>query len=319
MKNRIIAIILTATITVSLLAGCGKSNNADNIQDAERIESGSEVINNSVIEKDSEVVGKDGVSEIEIGIEDTSSELLDNTSKDSSVDTELDNPGKDDTSPDQNEGIIGNTDKSSKNLSVESDSGQNINSNTGTLSTTENSEKTSNIDAENVTTLPTLGNNSDFRNNNSVIENSSNIDTNISDNGSTDKNPETDNDNTTSIVMAESSKEAFDLINAERVKLGLKPAVWDEECERIALIRAEEIAAMGTSELSENAHAGFDKFWYENFLLCECVAWGYTNAGGAVNGWMNSDGHRNVLMDEGRVKLAVACCGTKWVAVNDRE
>lgn len=109
------------------------------------------------------------------------------------------------------------------------------------------------------------------------------------------------------------SKEAFELINAERIKLGLEPAVWDAECERIALIRGEEIAPYAIPE-----HDGFFKFQNENRKLCECLAWGYLSAEGVVDGWMNSSAHKNILMDPIYVKLAVVRVGNKWVAVNSR-
>lgn len=109
------------------------------------------------------------------------------------------------------------------------------------------------------------------------------------------------------------SREAFDLINAERIKLGLEPAVWDAECERIALIRGEEIAPYAIPE-----HDGFLKFQNENRKLCECLAWGYLTAEGVVDGWMNSSAHKNILMDPIYVNLAVVRVGNKWVAVNSR-
>ena len=113
----------------------------------------------------------------------------------------------------------------------------------------------------------------------------------------------------TTQLSAKASREAFDLINKERAKLGMPLAVWDSECERIALLRAKEL-------LKDCSHNGFDKFQSSNHKLGECIAWGYSSAGGVVKGWMDSKGHRNALMEETRTKLAVARCGDKWVAVN---
>ena len=111
----------------------------------------------------------------------------------------------------------------------------------------------------------------------------------------------------------EISMDAFGLINAERLKLGLEPAIWDTECERIALIRGEEIAPYAIPE-----HDGFLKFQNENRKLCECLAWGYLTAEGAVDGWMNSSAHKDILLDPDYVKIAVVQIGSKWVAVNSR-
>ena len=114
-------------------------------------------------------------------------------------------------------------------------------------------------------------------------------------------------------LVPELSMKAFDLINAERVKLGLEPAVWDAECERIAVIRAEEMEPFGIPE-----HDGFFKFQNENRKLCECLAWGYLTAEDVVDAWINSSAHKDILMDAKYVKLAVARIGNKWVAVNSR-
>ncbi len=111
------------------------------------------------------------------------------------------------------------------------------------------------------------------------------------------------------------SRAAFDLINAERAKLGLAPAVWDAECERIALLRGAELAQL-SSITASNAHAGFQKFQAENMALGECVAYGYSSASGVVSGWMNSPAHKEILMTGDRVYLAVVQVGDRWVAIN---
>lgn len=114
-------------------------------------------------------------------------------------------------------------------------------------------------------------------------------------------------------LAPELSLKAFELINAERVKLGLEPVVWDTECERIALLRAEEIAPYAIPE-----HDGFIKFQNENRKLCECLAWGYLTEEDAVDGWMNSSAHKDILLDPDYVKLAVVRIDNKWVAINSR-
>ena len=116
-------------------------------------------------------------------------------------------------------------------------------------------------------------------------------------------------------ATATTSREAFNLINAERRKKGLPEAVWDAECERIALIRAKEI-----SQESQISHDGFWKFQEQNRKLTEsCTRLGSNNTSShAVNNWMNSATHRDNLMAEKWTKLAVAKCGNNWVAVNSR-
>ncbi|MDE6952430.1 MAG: Ig-like domain-containing protein [Erysipelotrichales bacterium] len=116
-------------------------------------------------------------------------------------------------------------------------------------------------------------------------------------------------------IKPTTSREAFNLINSERRKRGLPEAVWDSECERIALIRAKEISLESTI-----THNGFYKFQNENHKLAEvCTRLGSNNTTShAVGNWMNSTAHRNILMDCDWDKLAVARCGNNWVAINSR-
>ncbi len=118
-------------------------------------------------------------------------------------------------------------------------------------------------------------------------------------------------------ISPSASREALDLINQERAKLGLQPAVWDSTCEKIAKIRAREVFTLETIT-EANGHEGFYKFQNANHRLCECIAWGYGSAKGAVIGWMNSPAHRDILMSENRVYLAIYRMGDRWVAVNSR-
>ena len=118
-----------------------------------------------------------------------------------------------------------------------------------------------------------------------------------------------ENDISSKPVTAKTSKEAFNLINAERKKQGLAPAVWDSQCERIALLRAKE--------LSENySHEGIYKYLNDNSNLGECIGAGFNSASGIVNGWMSSSGHKAILMEANRTHLAVARYSDYWVAIN---
>ena len=120
-------------------------------------------------------------------------------------------------------------------------------------------------------------------------------------------------------VIPQESREAFDLINEERIKLGLEPAVWDVECAEIAQWRAAQVYELPYIT-EENAHAGFGEWQHSDFdnrwMVCECMAYGCGNASAAVSGWMNSEGHRDCLMSENRTKRAVYNCGGRWIAIN---
>ncbi len=110
------------------------------------------------------------------------------------------------------------------------------------------------------------------------------------------------------------SREAFNLINAERQKLGLEPAVWDSECERIALIRAKQL----TEDFSHDKF--YTDFQNSNHKLGEVATklGSNNNPTHAVNNWFNSSAHKNILMTPNYTKIAVAYCGNCWVAINSR-
>lgn len=144
--------------------------------------------------------------------------------------------------------------------------------------------------------------------------------TNSSGNNSSSNTGGNQSNNTTQETpVPQVSKEAFDLINAERIKLGLEPAVWDAECEEIAYWRAEQLGKLD-NVTPENGHTGFIE-WVNadlnnRWMFAECIGYGYSSAENAVNGWMNSKGHRDALMEEERVYLAIMRIDNRWVAIN---
>lgn len=162
-----------------------------------------------------------------------------------------------------------------------------------------------------VNAVKTTTSNSGSTNKSTNSGSTTNKGTTTNNSGSTTTNNGSSQTTTQQTATPTTSREAFNLINAERTKLGLQPAVWDAECERVALLRASEIIKEATP-----THNGFDKFQRENMALGECIAWGYPSASAVVNAWMNSSGHRDTLMRENRVYLAVVQIGGRWVAIN---
>lgn len=130
---------------------------------------------------------------------------------------------------------------------------------------------------------------------------------------STPSNGSSGSGNSNSTLTASISYDAINLINQERSKLGKSALSYSSELGDIALKRAKEIS-------TNFSHDGFDKYngWYNGHTYGECIAYGYGSAQGAVNGWMNSTGHRNTLMDKydvGDTQIAVARYGDYWAAI----
>jgi uncharacterized protein YkwD len=95
----------------------------------------------------------------------------------------------------------------------------------------------------------------------------------------------------------------FDLINAERQRQGLAALVYNARLDRMAKIQAENMAYFQrmahTIPESQLPTLG-DRARYVGYpfgRLAENVAMGYPNAETAVQGWMNSSGHRRNILD----------------------
>lgn len=98
---------------------------------------------------------------------------------------------------------------------------------------------------------------------------------------------------------------AFELVNTERVKQGLRPLVWDGELTRMARLYSEKMASQnffshkspdgeGLRERSRaNGIVGFKRLG-ENLAFNK----GFADAAiSAVVGWMRSEGHRDHILD----------------------
>ena len=99
----------------------------------------------------------------------------------------------------------------------------------------------------------------------------------------------------------------FDLINAERRHQGLPALVYNAQLDRMAKIQAENMAyfqKMAHIIPESQLPTLGDRARYVGYpfgRLAENVALGYPNAETAVQGWMNSSGHRRNILD-GRVE-----------------
>ena len=95
----------------------------------------------------------------------------------------------------------------------------------------------------------------------------------------------------------------FDLINAERQRQGLPALVYNAQLDRMAKIQAENMAyfqKMAHTIPEAQLPTLGDRAHYVGYpfgRLAENVAVGYLNAETAVQGWMNSSGHRRNILD----------------------
>ena len=104
----------------------------------------------------------------------------------------------------------------------------------------------------------------------------------------------------------------FDLINDERRHQGLRPLVFNAQLNQMAKIQAQNMAYFQKMAhvlpnatlptLNDRAHY----VGYTYGRIAENVALGYPNADMVVEGWMNSRGHRQNILDGGVVETGIA-------------
>ena len=116
--------------------------------------------------------------------------------------------------------------------------------------------------------------------------------------GSSSSNKNTSSVETTSQLTAD-EKEVFDLINAKRVANGLSLLKIDDELQNIARIKAEDMVNnnyfLHTSPIYGSPFDMMKSFKISYKTAGENIAGNSTNSG-AVNAWMNSEGHKaNIL------------------------
>lgn len=117
----------------------------------------------------------------------------------------------------------------------------------------------------------------------------------------TNQTNQTEQDNNTQVGsgLTNDEKETFNLINEQRVAAGLPDLVIDDEVQNVARIKAQDMVNNGYfSHTSPTYGSPFDML--KNFKVSyrtagENIAGNSTNSG-AVNAWMNSEGHKaNIL------------------------
>ena len=112
-------------------------------------------------------------------------------------------------------------------------------------------------------------------------------------------NSTTNQSNTTTSTLSAHEQEVFNLINKQRTNNGLSPLKIDNEVQRVARIKAQDLVA-NNYFAHESPVYGSPFEMLNNFKISyktagENIAGNSSNSG-AVNAWMNSSGHKaNIL------------------------
>ena len=112
-------------------------------------------------------------------------------------------------------------------------------------------------------------------------------------------NSTTNQSNTTTSTLSADEQEVFNLINKQRTNNGLSPLKIDNEVQRVARIKAQDLVANNYFD-HESPVYGSPFEMLNNFKISyktagENIAGNSSNSG-ALNTWMNSSGHKaNIL------------------------
>ena len=113
---------------------------------------------------------------------------------------------------------------------------------------------------------------------------------------------------TSSFFDRTKAEKAFEKVNETRRANGVAALAWEESLYDLACTRAEEIVTKFSHERLDGSYVGDVMIRQMGALGCgENIASNYQSVTNLVNGWMNSDGHRENLLNTEFYAGAIAC------------
>ena len=104
------------------------------------------------------------------------------------------------------------------------------------------------------------------------------------------------------------AEEAFKAVNDQRTAYGLQPLSWDENLYELACVRAEEIVTSFSHQRLDGSYVGDVIIRQYGASGCgENIAANYRSITNLINGWMNSSGHRETMLDVRFFSGVMAC------------
>lgn len=112
------------------------------------------------------------------------------------------------------------------------------------------------------------------------------------------------------------SEDVIKAVNRERSAAGAETLTEDSALTAIAQQRAREIASYFSHvrpDKSSGCFTLYNSSGYAYYYAGENIAYGYGNAAGVMQAWMNSQGHRDNILQEGYQKIGVGCYDSNGV------
>ncbi|MGG0937078.1 CAP domain-containing protein [Brevibacillus centrosporus] len=112
-------------------------------------------------------------------------------------------------------------------------------------------------------------------------------------------------------------KQVADLVNQERAKAGLKPVELDASLNKVAKAKAADMSNNNYFDHTNPTYGSpFDmmkQFGVSYMTAGENIAMGQRTADEVMNQWMNSEGHRQNIMNPSFTKIGVSFVNGYWV------
>ncbi len=112
-------------------------------------------------------------------------------------------------------------------------------------------------------------------------------------------------------------KQVADLVNQERAKAGLKPVVLDASLNKVAQAKAADMSSNHYFDHTSPTYGSpFDmmkQFGVSFMTAGENIAMGQKTADEVMTQWMNSEGHRQNIMNPSFTKIGVGFVNGYWV------
>lgn len=113
------------------------------------------------------------------------------------------------------------------------------------------------------------------------------------------------------------AKEVADLVNQERAKAGLAPLQFDDALSKVATAKAADMAQNNYFDHNSPTYGSpFDmmkQFGISYSTAGENIAMGQQSAQEVMSQWMNSEGHRQNIMNASFTKIGVGYVNGYWV------
>lgn len=113
------------------------------------------------------------------------------------------------------------------------------------------------------------------------------------------------------------NKEILNLVNQERAKAGLKPVTLDSQLSKVAMDKAKDMANNHYFDhISPTLGSPFDmmtRAGIQSNTAGENIAMGQHSAQEVMTQWMNSQGHRENILNPNFTKIGVASYNGYWV------